>query len=970
MKSLKIFLLLLLIPSYVFSLSGCSDDEPEGQLNHTFSINEADLQQDFAKEQGLLSINVNTTLSDEEWNVKSNQPWCIAAKDFSTSTPSIKILIKENQEPDIREAVVSVKSSVNSYEIKVRQLGYGPAILVKSSSMNIEAAGGEVTITVTSNVEYTVEKSTGSDWLKEAESVSTRAMVDKNYTYIAEANPLYEPRQASFTYTYKKDTNIKETITITQKAQTSNPNDVETEGDIKLTPTSGKASEAQNGYGIEKSFDGKINEEHYHSPWNVSAKFPVSLEYTFDGTQNLDYIIYHSRSGNGNFGKLKLYTSSKEEPGYKLQGEYDFKMQNNSSRIMLGTTVNEVTKVKFEVESGLGNYVSCSEMEFFQTNAEKKLEKQLLTVFTDVTCSELLPNVTSEQINNLPGYFANIATQLKNGTYDEWEKEFRIQEYQAYSDINVWADKLMTKHYSNLDNLTGISVEQNDEIIVLVGKTNGQSVSLQCIGEERTNFLEESEYVQTAATGDMYFLNEGVNKITIRNRGQLFVMYTADIQTKPVPVKIHIPLNSGKVTGYWDLKKHKTNEKYAELLSKATDKYFGVRGENIIFYFHRSEMLKHVRNEILSAIQLWDNIVGWEQSLMGIDKMRANQFNNHLFAISPEGAYMWASDYRVAFVYTYLGNILLKENVMAAEDNAWGPAHEIGHVHQPAIDWIGSSESNNNLFSNYIIYQLGKYKSRGRGLDYLAECVYGNNQAWYNMGSATHQGEDTEIHMRMNWQLWIYYELCKGNDKNPKIWPQIFEIMRTVYKDIPTSNPGGRQMAFVKAVCDATKEDLTDFFETWGFFKEVDTKVSQYGEAQYTVSGQMIQDTKQYIQSKGYPKAAPIQYIEDRKREFFANTDQRYKESGDVGYYETFKNKTKITKKPTYTETSTANGTSIRVSNGEEAVAFEFRENANSNKIRYFSNSFNFTIPTKAYSSNAKLYAVQADGERILMTKQ
>lgn len=38
------------------------------------------------------------------------------------------------------------------------------------------------------------------------------------------------------------------------------------------------------------------------------------------------------------------------------------------------------------------------------------------------------------------------------------------------------------------------------------------------------------------------------------------------------------------------------------------------------FYFHRSEMLKHVRTEILSAIHLWDNIVEWEQSLMGIDK--------------------------------------------------------------------------------------------------------------------------------------------------------------------------------------------------------------------------------------------------------------------------------------------------------------------------------------------------------------
>ena len=40
---------------------------------------------------------------------------------------------------------------------------------------------------------------------------------------------------------------------------------------------------------------------------------------------------------------------------------------------------------------------------------------------------------------------------------------------------------------------------------------------------------------------------------------------------------------------------------------------------------------------------------------------------------------------------------------MAAEDNAWGPAHEIGHVHQAAINWASSTESSNNLFSNYII---------------------------------------------------------------------------------------------------------------------------------------------------------------------------------------------------------------------------------------------------------------------------
>lgn len=346
-----------------------------------------------------------------------------------------------------------------------------------------------------------------------------------------------------------------------------------------------------------------------------------------------------------------------------------------------------------------------------------------------------------------------------------------------------------------------------------------------------------------------------------------------------------------------------------------------------------------------------------------------------MFSISPEGSYMWASDYRVAFVYTYLRNILLYDNVMAAEDNAWGPAHEMGHVHQYAINWPSSTESSNNLFSNYVIYRLGKYKSRGRGLDYMAKSVYGDGRAWYNMGSSTHQNEDTEVHMRMNWQLWIYYELCKGTADNPTIWPRIFEIMRTTYGNIPENDPGKRQMAFVKAVCEATGEDLTEFFETWGFFKPVNESIEQYGSFQYTVTKTMIEETKQYIKSLKYPKAAPIQYIEDRKQEFFTESDSRYKEVGDVGYYTTFKDNVKITKTPTYTEKASTQGKAIVVSNGDQAVAFEVRkqtgseENLIMGETVYFSNSFDFFVPRTVSMAGCGLYAVQADGTRILMKR-
>lgn len=153
---------------------------------------------------------------------------------------------------------------------------------------------------------------------------------------------------------------------------------------------------------------------------------------------------------------------------------------------------------------------------------------------------------TDEAIQALPAYFASLATQLRNDTYDPWEKEFRIQSYQPYSDVEEWAQTLMTKRYSNLDNPTGIYVEAGDSVVVLVGPTHGQSLSLQCIGEEQTGDGTNT-YVQTAASGETRFLQEGVNKVGFSQKGMLFLMYTANLSDKNAqPVTVHIAPGSGK----------------------------------------------------------------------------------------------------------------------------------------------------------------------------------------------------------------------------------------------------------------------------------------------------------------------------------------------------------------------------------------------------------------------------------------
>lgn len=725
--------------------------------------------------------------------------------------------------------------------------------------------------------------------------------------------------------------------------------------DIKVQPSGGKASECQPGQDIENTWDGKFSADGanpYHSPWGKSANFPVTLEYYFQGGADIDYLIYYTRSGNGNFGEFDLLLATDEgHSDWKKYGSYNFRMQNAPSKITFKTT-QKVTGIKFEVKSGAGNFVSCDEMEFYRYNQENTLEKTLLTVFDDITCSTLKEGVTDEQINALPDYFVRLAKALQNHTYDAHEKEFRIREYAPYSIPEEWATKLMTKKYSNLDNPTGISVQQGDEIIVLVGDTHGQQISLQSIWESG------KEYKQTNVSGEVYFLSPGVNKLTMRKEGQLFVMYNTDLTSPDAqPIKIHIPMGSGKVTGFFDLKEHKTDEKYAELLKKATHKYFCVRGERIMFYFHTSKMQEFVPNQILSAINLWDDIIGWQQELMGIEDVRPSQVNNHIFAISPEGSYMWASDYCIGFVYTYLNNILLKENVMSAKDNAWGPAHEIGHIHQAAINWPGSTESSNNLFSNYILYKLGKYCSRGSELSDLADSRFVHKKAWYNMGDATHQGEDTEIHMRMNWQLWNYYHRCGHNSR---FWQTLFKLLRE--DRIVESDPGAAQLKFAMKASEAAKEDLTDFFDLWGFFIPGEDTIDQYGTWKYKVTAEMIKEAKDFMKKFPKPKHA-FQYIEDRKA---GDTGLDTKPS-DTGYYTQFEGEVKPIRSDIAYSVS---GRKYTVENGENAVAFELRKNSAEGELVYFFNMFSYDIPTSVDLTNAQLYAVQADGKRIEIRKK
>ena len=50
--------------------------------------------------------------------------------------------------------------------------------------------------------------------------------------------------------------------------------------------------------------------------------------------------------------------------------------------------------------------------------------------------------------------------------------------------------------------------------------------------------------------------------------------------------------------------------------------------------------------------------------------------------------------------------------------------------------------------------------------------------------------------------------------------------------------------------------DLSDFFDKWGFFWVGELTVNDYGKFHYTITQQMVDETRAYIASKNYQKPA------------------------------------------------------------------------------------------------------------------
>lgn len=641
---------------------------------------------------------------------------------------------------------------------------------------------------------------------------------------------------------------------IPEKYEPTKPEGIE--GDIQLKIGTGEASSAQSGEGIGMSFDGDPATI-YHSPWS-NTQFPVTLTYTFEKPEHVDYLVYKPRSGsdNGLFGNFELWFTTKSNPEYKKIGNYDFKEQHKLSTVAFPKTLEDVTSFKFVVTSGRNNFVSCAEMEFFRRG--QGLEG-LSLIFADALCTELKHGITSAQINAMSNpFFKTIALSM---LYDKYPKDFRIQEYQAYPTLGSTSQLLKISGYNPFENPTGIYFSSGSEAVLLVGDTKGEQISLRV-------------HDFNSHTDGYYHLQTGLNKIKITTSGLGYIhFYTDNYQSIPA-VKIHIP--NAKVNGYFDKAKHKSTD-WDRLLNASVSSFFDIKGDYINLAYSTAELKQHCADG-LALINLYDEIAKMEYDIMGLTKYNRIP-KNHMFARTVESGLFadgWGAGFARGFMYE------LANPEKAKTGGAWAIAHELGHVNQirPGLKWVSTTEVTNNIYSVLVRYSFTPNNMPlehervndgddnkvlgGRFNSFLNYGVVKGEQWLCQRGQdkmvGYENGGDHFVKLCPLWQLLLYYRVAQGTPWHTPDWyADVAEIVRTT-NESGMSN-GQLQLNFMKNVCDVVKEDLTDFFIKVGMLKPIDKEMDDYSRGRLTITQADCDQLIQYAKKYKKPQSPVIYYL-------------------------------------------------------------------------------------------------------------
>lgn len=611
---------------------------------------------------------------------------------------------------------------------------------------------------------------------------------------------------------------------------------------MKIVPSDGYASSFQNGENIEKCFDGNMNSL-YHSSW-TNTQFPVTLKFNFTNVGRIDYMIYHPRQEgeNGIFKEIEVWCTLQGKPRTKL-GEYNLEGKSTSSTINFPESLNNPASIEVIVKSGVGNFASCAEMEFYRINRETE---NLFDVFADPLMTKLKTGVTLTDINQIPNDFVReVASLIYNDLYDF---DYRVAEFDAYWDLDELNRTFMIGNgYNKYENPTGIYFPKGKHIIIAENIAEGKKVDL---------LIPDYRYTGGGGslTNQSFTLKNGINVIDLQGWDGLgYISYFSKTPDQENTIKVHFM--KGYVHGYFDITKH-DNADWNILIENAS-RYpvMDAVGRYSQLAYTVDAYKKYAYGKGVELVNGYDTVVGYQHRLCGFEKYNIRPKNRVLCRINYH-YFMYRDGDGASYENSTMSYVSSPTGMF---ESNWGITHEIGHIHQMKFNnWHGMGEVSVNFPNIYITDRLLSPNDTDEKGDY--------NKA-YNSIVVTgipylkYEGEGSIDHnfgrLIPFAQLYHYFVQKGYND----FYPDLYQSLRSTTENTNNWEISDYEINFIRKACDVAKLNLIPFFEKWGFIYYTDAdgrstfEVGDYGgKRTYSLSKSKVEELKAYIREKGYPE--------------------------------------------------------------------------------------------------------------------
>lgn len=645
---------------------------------------------------------------------------------------------------------------------------------------------------------------------------------------------------------------------------------------------------------------------------------------------------------------------------------------------LAGITDEQLTEAKAQYELSKNETASAS-----------TYATALSALFADAACTTLQPTYQAMSDDALKtamtekgltsAALQQMTLKVKNNSWADWEKIFRVRNVEPYTNPDTWNGILKIGYpYTRLSNPTGIWGKANNVVYVFVGADipEGASVHLR-------------QVTQSDSQGSSTQLSKGLNIVNVDNDAALYVNYEVTTSDADDSKKwrdypdLPIHIEGGEVDGYFDATREgiNTNEAWKQMVAKGmfSKPFAMMKGRNVIYQMNSKLTKETIPEKMREIVDFWDWMVDVEHSLMAVNEYK-DRWHNVLGFYSCTYNYMFASSFGTYYNESTLSSILNYDNMAAGGGSLWGPAHEVGHIHQNLINMIGCTEISNNLFSQAVVHQNGKTSTRLNGRKFMDVAnLYAAGTSWhdYNLW------DRNTLYLK----LYLYYEVAGHH-------PGLFcELFRQLRKDPMNHSKGSESnpipasqdfLKFATKVSDIVKEDLSEFFQAYGFFVPFNTRcIGDYGDYYTNCTQAMIDEAKAHMQQYAKPKGnllfvenhikhEPAQdhdgnYLYDAAGQQILRSDYDNEDAvgkcGDVGSYSDYVDGHYASG---YTYTRSGNTITMK---GEGAVGYKVYDAAGN--LLYFSNCNTFALPQsvadKLSGQTMVIKVAQPDGTDITL---